>query len=418
MAGVTHEAASPLGARYRLAGDTIGADEIAAAKEALDSGLFTMGARVQAFEAEFAAWVGARHAVMVNSGSSANLILVEALLRGGRRDGPLAPGDEVLVPGLAWPTTVWPIVQLGLIPVFVDIDPVTLGMDLESAGAAIGPRTRAMFTIHPLGRALDIPSIRQFCDLHDLVLLEDTCESLGAHDVLGRHSGTVGWGGTFSFFYSHHISTMEGGMVVTNDDALADDLHGFRAHGWIRDRADRARWVVENPGLDPRFMFVSTGYNVRPTEIQAAIGRVQLRRLDSLLGERETLAQRVYGWLQSSAPWLELVGSELLVATSSPKRSARRHSWMTFPLRLGADAPLGRDALTQHLERAGVETRPVIAGNLARHPALQRIRHRSSPSLASCDAILSDALMIGCNPTASPESLAVLAGAIASLASF
>ena len=184
---------------YRLAGDTIGPEEIAAAKEVLDSGFFTMGTRVRQFEREFADWVGARHGVMVNSGSSANLLLAEALLRGARRPGPLQPGDEVLVPALAWPTTVWPLVQLGLVPVFVDIDPRTLGLDLESARTALGHRTRAVFVIHPLGRALDLTALEPFCSADGLVLLEDTCESLGAHSG-GRHAGTAGWGGSYSFF--------------------------------------------------------------------------------------------------------------------------------------------------------------------------------------------------------------------------
>src|SRR4051794_14557206 len=224
-------------APYRIAAETMGSDEIEAAKAVLDSGRLTMGDRVMQFEAEFAEWIGAGHAVMVNSGSSANLLIVDSLLRSTFPRQLLSPGDEVIVPGLAWPTTVWPLAQLGLVPVFADVDPLTLAIDLDSARSVIGPRTRGMFVIHPLGRAIDVPAYAEFCATNELVLIEDCCESLGAHSSR-KHVGTVGLASSFSFYFSHHISTIEGGMVATNDQALADDLRGLRAHGWIRDRSD------------------------------------------------------------------------------------------------------------------------------------------------------------------------------------
>ncbi len=267
---------------YRLAADTLSGEEISAAKAVLDSGRLTMGDRVRAFEEQFAVAVGARHAVMVNSGSSANLLIVDGLLRRTAGEAPLRAGDEVLVPALSWPTTVWPIVQLGLVPVFVDIDPTTLAIDLESARQAIGPRTKAMFLIHVLGRAAGMGEYQRFCARHGLRLIEDVCESLGAHSE-GRHVGTFGDAGSFSFYFSHHISTIEGGMVVTNDAELCDDLRSLRAHGWVRDRTDKARWKESSPGIDERFLFIAPGYNVRPTEIQGAIGSAQLRRLETML---------------------------------------------------------------------------------------------------------------------------------------
>ena len=400
---------------YRLAADTIAHDEIEAAKAVLDSGRFTMGPRVRQFEEEFAAWVGAREAVMVNSGSSANLLMAEALTRGTRGPARLAPGDEVLVPALAWPTTVWPIVQHGLVPVFVDIEPNTLGLSLESARATIGPRTRAMFLIHPLGRALDMMAIEGFCRTFNLELLEDSCESLGSF-WSGRHVGTFGLAGSFSFYFSHHLSTIEGGMVVTEAPELADDLRSFRAHGWVRDRSDRVSWAHDFPDIDSRFLFATTGYNVRPMELQGAIGSVQLRRLDTMLEARARLARDVAGWLAQSAPWLELVGGDTISSDPTLPRRTRSHSWMTLPLRLAEDAPVARDTLMNHLELQGVETRPVIAGNLARHPAARRIPHRVAASLKESDAVLDRALMIGCHPVLAPGARATLERAIASLA--
>jgi CDP-6-deoxy-D-xylo-4-hexulose-3-dehydrase len=394
----------------------MGTDEIEAAKAALDSGQLTMGPRVRAFEAEFADWVGASHAVMVNSGSSANLLMVDALLRPTSSTPLLEAGDEVIVPGLAWPTTVWPLAQLGLIPVFADVDPATLAIDLESARSVVGPRTRGMFLIHPLGRAVDLRAYQAFCTANSLRLLEDCCESLGAHWD-GSHVGTTGIASSFSFYFSHHISTVEGGMVVTDDLGLADDLRGLRAHGWVRDRSDRAAWVAEHPGFDPRFLFVTMGYNVRPTEIQAAIGSVQLRRLDEMLFARESLARAVRGWLGASAPWLELIGAETLDAMTPANRSGRTNSWMTLPLRVGPDAPVDRDTVVDHFERNGVETRPIIAGNLARHPAIRQVVHRCAPSMDACDALLRETFMIGCHPVLSTGSLTTLERAIALLAS-
>jgi CDP-6-deoxy-D-xylo-4-hexulose-3-dehydrase len=402
---------------YPLAAETFGREEIDAAKEVLDSGRLTMGERVREFEADFAAWTGAPHALMTNSGSSANLLAVDAMLRRSDREAPWRPGDEVLVPGLSWPTTVWPLVQLGLVPVFVDVNPTTLAIDLDSAASALTPSVKGMLLIHPLGRVPDMAPYLGFCEEHGLALLEDTCESLGGHSH-GRHAGTLGVTGTFSCYFSHHISTIEGGVVITSDSALYDDLLSARAHGWIRNRSDRAQWAERHPELDSRFMFIMAGYNVRPTEIQGAVGRVQLRKLDRMLEAREALARRVQRWLEKSAPWLDLIGAECLPPEGTPvERRGRVHSWMTMPLRVRQDAPIGAGRLQQHLEAQGVETRPIIAGNLARHPAAARLKTRHADSLQECDSLLQRGFMIGCHPVFSAGALDTLERAIASLSS-
>jgi CDP-4-dehydro-6-deoxyglucose reductase, E1 len=397
---------------YALAADTFGPEEIEAAKRVLDSGRLTMGEQVKAFEREFAAWTGAKQAVMVNSGSSANLIAVDALLRRCGTDAPLKAGDEVLIPGLAWPTTAWPVAQLGLVPVFVDIDPTTLAIDLASAKAALTPRTRGMFLIHVLGRVPDMAAYKKFCDDNGVTLVEDTCESLGAH-YDGRHAGTFGAMGTFSFYFSHHISSIEGGAVVTNDDELADDLRSLRAHGWVRDRTDKQAWKDKYPEFDDRFLFITGGYNVRPMELQAAIGRVQLGRLDDMLDGRQELAGKVAAWTKS-VPWLKLLGAECLAAGKATRR-ARTHSWMTFPLVVDASAPVDVDQVKQKLEDTGVETRPIIAGNLARHPAVQRFTSRTAGPLSQCDRLLERGFMIGCHPVLAPGALEALEAGFAAL---
>lgn len=400
--------------RYGLAANTIGPDEIEAAVAVLQSGQLTMGEITGRFEDAFARFVGAQHALMVNSGSSANLLAVEARLRGVRGDRRRwVPGDEVLVPALAWSTTVWPIAQLGLVPVLVDVDPSTLAIDLESAGSALGPRTVGMFLIHVLGQAADMTHYVAFCEDHGLVLLEDACESLGARWD-GDHVGTFGEIGTFSTYFSHHVNTIEGGVVVTGDASVYDDIWSMRSHGWVRDRSDQRSLTDRSPTFDDRFLFVTTGYNVRPTEVNAAIGLVQLERLPAMLDARTRLASLVDGWV-SDVPWLRLVGSERLVgdATSADRRS---HSWMTLPFEVVADVPIEASKVTWLLEQSGIETRPVIAGNLARHPAMQQVDHRVAGSLDVSDRILSRYFMIGCHPEVSPAQLETLEAGFAKLA--
>ena len=314
----------------------------------------------------------------VHSGSSANLLAVDAMLRRSSGEIPWKVGDEVLVPALSWPTTVWPLVQLGLSPVFVDVRPDTLAIDLESAKTALSPRTKGMFLIHVLGHAAHATEYASFCREHGLVLLEDTCESLGAHHD-GVHAGLFGRASTFSCYFSHHISTIEGGVIVTDDLALRDDLSSLRAHGWVRDRSDKASWLERYPGLDERFLFAMAGYNVRPTEMHAAIGRVQLRKLDSMLAAREALAIQVYGWLLRSAPWLELIGGDMLPdAAGARDRGARVHSWMTLPIRLRPNSRHSVPQVKAHLESMGVETRPSSLA-FGKHPAAASFAYAPRP---------------------------------------
>ncbi len=398
---------------YPLASTTFGPEEIEAAKAVFDSNQFTMGERVSKFEREFAEWTGAKHSIMVNSGSSSNLLMVDLMLRRSRGTAPWKRGDEVLVPALAWPTTVWPLVQLGLVPVYVDVDPKTLAIDVESARCALTEKTKGMFLIHVLGQAADMAKINQFCEEADLDLIEDNCESLGAH-FNGTHAGTFGVTGSYSCFFSHHISTMEGGMITTNDSEIYDDLKSIRAHGWTRDRSDHAEWAKKNPELDPRFLFIMPGYNVRPTEVAAAIGSVQLRKLDSMLEAREKLAKTVNEWTIKNAPWMKLIGAEHLTDKKITRRE-RRHSWMTFPFRLNPKAPVTAAKVKEIFESAGVATRPIIAGNLARHPANAGLETRSAPGLGTCDEILSRGFMIGCHPVLDPSAKAVLEKAFTEL---
>lgn len=399
--------------KYSLAKDSFDQQEIDAVVNVMKSGKYTMGEQVSLFERELAEWMGAKHALMVNSGSSANLLMVEALLRRSLSEGVLKAGDEVLVPALSWPTTVWPLLQLGLVPVFTDVDPTTLAIDLKSAERSLSPKTKGMFLIHVLGLAADMKAYQAFCKKNGITLIEDCCESFGAF-FEGQHVGLFGMAGSMSHFFSHHLTTMEGGTIITNDTALFDDLKSFRAHGWIRDRSDKEAWVKKYPQLDSRFMFITSGYNVRPMELQAAVGRVQLKKIDQFLQDRDVLAATVAEICKNKSPQLRLIGSEFI--SDKKDRKSRRHSWMNLPFVI-QNSNLDRKKVMAHLESLGVETRPIIAGNLSRHPACEKLNTVTRDSLGVCDQILEKGFMIGCHSGLTSSQVGVLEKALTTLGS-
>ncbi len=353
-----------------LASVGLRSQDIAAAYSVLTSGNLTMGEKVKAFETEMQNQLGAKHFIMVNSGSSANLAIVESLLRPSRGKAKLSAGDSVLVPAVAWPTTIWPLVQLGLDPVFVDVDPETLALDLNKAEEVIhnsqGKKFAALFPIHPLGLALEHSRYLSFANKHGLLLINDTCEALGA-SFDQRAAGTIGIAGSYSFYFSHHMTTMEGGGIATDDDLIADDLRSIRSHGWSRDRSDASSYSAGVSDNDSKFLFISTGYNIRPMEIQAAIGLAQLPDLPSFINSRREIAQRVYD---------ALAGTNLKVIDggyfSQPDK--QRHSWMLIPIKItGPNAESRRKEITAELNRQGIETRPVLTGNFLAQPSVRNI---------------------------------------------
>lgn len=378
--------------RLPLTANLLGEEEISAAKAALDSGFLTMGRLCEQFEREFARYNGAEHAVMVNSGSSANLLALFALanpllaLAGKRRR--IGAGDEVIVPALSWSTSIWPVLQVGATPVFVDCDPETLQLTPEAIRAAITPKTAAIVVVHVLGGACNIADIAALAVEHDLWLIEDTCESLG---VLwdGRKAGTFGDLGTFSFYFSHHITTIEGGMVVTDNGQLADLLRSMRSHGWVRGMGNAADIERQNPDIDPRFLFVTTGFNLRPTEINAAIGLEQLKRLEGFNARRRKIAERFdrgFAGLHQSG--------ELQLVRSDPRCQPAPFGYPVL-----CKTPESRRAFRQHLEAAGVETRPIICGNMVRQPAFKHLPHRVSGRLDGADRVMDRGIYWGPHPS-------------------
>ncbi len=322
-----------------------GPDEVIEALDALVSTQVTMGARTRAFEAAWSARCGRRHGVMVNSGSSANLLMLAALVEIGR----LSPGDEVLVPAVGWSTTLFPVAQAGFVPVLVDVDPASLCIDPVAAARARTPRTRAVLAVHLLGQ----PAALRDPAFDGLIRLEDACAAHGA-SVDGTPVGNLGDAASFSFFFSHHLTTIEGGMVLTDDDAVADALRSLRAHGWIRERSDREALAAAHPGSDPRFLFVSPGWNLRPTEVQAAFGLVQVARLDAWVARRRA----------NHAAWCGALAGVPGV-TAFPERPGTVHAGFAFPFLVDGDRP----RIQRHLASHGIDSRPISGGHLAHHPA-------------------------------------------------
>lgn len=370
-----------------------GAEEVSGALAAMLDRNVTMGAQVRAFEAEFAALVGAKHAVMVNSGSSANLLAL-AVLSNPSLPGALRPGDEVVVPAVTWATTISPILQHGCVPVLVDIDPTTLNLRPEDLANALSSRTRAVMPVHLLGNPVDMGPLLEFAAQHDLWVIEDTCESLGS-SIGGQMVGSFGDCGTYSFYFSHHITTIEGGMLVTSDDRIADLARSMRAHGWTRDMTNRAEIEAANPWIDPRFLFVNVGYNLRPTELQAAFGLVQLKRLDSFNVSRRANAEYLLDAMSdlSSSGHLEFV----------TEQHGARSTWFGFTVM--AHSGEARRHLSRHLEARGIATRPIVAGNLAVQPAFRDNPHRTVGHLAGATQVGERGLFIGNHPNLSRPQL-------------
>ncbi|NAZ83638.1 aminotransferase class V-fold PLP-dependent enzyme [Kineococcus sp. R8] len=366
--------------RLPLATTTWDDAERAAMQRVIESGYFTMGAEVRSFERAFADTVGARYAVMVNSGSSANLLAVAAAVLAPGVD--LAPGDEVIVPAVSWSTTYYPLQQYGLRLRFVDVDPLTLNLDLDAVRAACGPATKAVMAVNLLGNPNDFAHLQAICTENDLVLFEDNCEALGA-TFEGRAAGTFGLLGTYSTFFSHHISTMEGGVVVTDDEVLHHYLLSLRAHGWTRDLPD-VNHVHDKTGdpFEDSFRFVLPGYNVRPLELSGALGQEQLKKLDDIVAGRRRNAERV----------TEALGAQPGVRL---QQEIGESSWFGFSLVLQGNLSGRRRDLVTALTANGIECRPIVAGNFTKNPVMAHLDAVWPASLPAAEEVDRDGLFFG-----------------------
>ncbi len=383
--------------RFPLATSTWDQAEQDAIARVIASDRYTMGREVAEFERRFAAFTGSRHAVMVNSGSSANLLMTAALFFTRNPALRLRRGDEVIVPAVSWATTYAPLSQYGLHLKFVDIDRETLNYDLAALAAAISDRTRALMVVNLLGNPNDFDAIARLTAGRDIVMIEDNCESMGA-TFGGRQAGTFGVMGTFSTFFSHHISTMEGGVVVTDDEELYHVMLSLRAHGWTRNLTEQNH-VTGTRDPDPfeeSFRFVLPGYNLRPLEMSGAIGQAQVDKLPGLIAGRRANADLA----------LAALGDHPLFTL---QREVGESSWFGFSLLLRPGTITRRDIVAR-LPPAGFECRPIVSGNFARKEVVAHFDHSIAGDLPNADYIDTHGLFVGNHHYPIPEAIAALAG--------
>ena len=382
--------------KFPLATATWGQEEPDAMQRVISSGMFTMGEHVKAFERDFSKYIGSKYCVMVNSGSSAILLMCAALFYTKNSKLKLKRGDEVIVPAVSWSTTYYPLYQYGLKIKFVDINLETLNYDLGQLESAVTDKTRAIMAVNLLGNPNDFARINQIIGGRDIVLMEDNCESMGAK-FEGKHAGTFGVMGGFSSFFSHHISTMEGGLIVTDDEELYQILLSLRAHGWTRN-LPKTNLVCGEKSDDPfeeSFRFVLPGYNVRPLELEGALGVEQVKRLPGLIK-----ARRANGKLLQAA----LANHPDIIIQQEIGES----SWFGFSLVIRPDSKLTRKALVIKLNELGFECRPIVAGNFAKNEVVKYFDSEVHGILKNAEHIDHNGLFVGNHHYPIPDAFAAL----------
>jgi len=369
---------------YELAADTWGEEEKAAIAEVFASGRYTMGPKTAEFERAFAAHIGRRYALMVNSGSSANLVGVAALAY--RKDRPLKPGDEVIVPAIAWSTTYCPLQQYGLKLKFLDVELDTLNMDVSRLEAALTARTRMIMGVSILGNPAALDVMRKFADQHGLIFFEDNCESLGA-SLGGKPCGTFGDIGTFSTFFSHHISTIEGGILTTDDAELNALARSIRNHGWTRDvPGDAGIYEPWDDEFREAYRFILPGYNVRPQEINAAVGLVQIDKVAAMTEARRrnmTLFNKLFA------------GDDRFII----QRENGRSSSFSFTIILNPERNIDRDRVFAALRDADIGFRMITGGCYPRHEAIKHFDYELVGPMTNADIAHDYGFFVGNHPT-------------------
>ena len=398
----------------RYAGAVYNDDEIKNMINAILDGWFGVSKYARRFESEFSRFLGVKRTIVTNSGSSANLLAVSALLsKQLSEDERLKPGDEVITPALTFPTTLNPIIQNGLVPVFLDVDPETYNIRADDLEKALSEKTRAILVPHTLGNPNEMDALCDFADEHHLFLIEDACDALGSkYD--GKYVGSFGAFGTFSFYPAHQITMGEGGAIVTSDRRLADIALSMRDWGRAcvmpicdpsrcpdkecpkairKERAANPHGLPED--YDKRYTYVNIGYNLKPTEIQAAMGLAQLKKLPDFIEARKRNFRSMYS---------ELLEYEdiFVLPRSLPKSDP---CWFAFPLTIRKDAPFTRREIVEWLTKRRIEVKMIFAGNILRHPAYRGIRCRLAQDLANSDYIMRNSFFVGVYPGITEEKI-------------
>lgn len=381
----------------RYAGRVFDSAEICSLVDASLDFWLTEGRFTEEFELDFAEFIDCEYATFVNSGSSANLLALTSLTSHLLGENRLKPGDEVITVAAGFPTTLNPILQNGLIPVFLDIEPGTYNIKVENLAEAITPKTRAIFIAHTLGNPFNLEQILKIVKAHNLWLVEDCCDALGSN-YNNKKVGTFGHVATCSFYPAHHITTGEGGMVFTNNEQIARAVKSFR--DWGRDcyckggenNTCGTRFSGQHgtlpKGYDHKYVYSHIGYNLKATDMQAAIGVEQMKKLPSFIAARKENFQR---WQNVFSKYDKYFIRPVATPNSDP-------AWFGYPVTIKKDAPFTRNELTNFLDKNKVETRNLFAGNLLRQPAYSNIEHRVEGDLSNTDFIMNNTFFLGTYP--------------------
>mgnify|MGYP001252194707 FL=1 len=358
--------------------------DIFKAIKVLKTGKLTMGTNVSSFEKEFTSKLKTNYSLMVNSGSSANLLAIQCLINPYRKKR-LKIGDEIIIPSLCWSTSLWPIVQSGLKPIFVDIDKETLNINLADLEKKITKKTKGIMLVHVLGNSTDMTKLMKIKKKYKLILIEDTCESLGAQ-YKNKFLGTFGEFSSYSFYASHQISSGEGGMICCKDKSDYEIIKSLRSHGWSRNLSNERKISNNNPHLDKRFIFYNSGFNLRPTEIAGAIGRSQFKDLFKFKKIRNLNRKNIINLFKKD----KKINRSIKVI--KPNKNVNP-SWFGLPLIVNKKNLLKK--LMLKLEKNGIETRPIISGNFLKQPSVKKYGLIKNIKFRNADYINNHGFFIG-----------------------
>jgi CDP-6-deoxy-D-xylo-4-hexulose-3-dehydrase len=385
------------GERIPFSGRVFDSEEVTNLVESSLDFWLTSGRFSKEFETRFASFMDSKFCLLVNSGSSANLVAFSTLTSPQLGDRRIRPGDEVITVAAGFPTTVAPIIQNGCVPVFLDVELGTYNIDVKQLEIALSPKTKAIMIAHTLGNPFDVESIMDFANKHHLWVVEDCCDAVGS-EVNGKKVGTFGHLATVSFYPAHHMTMGEGGAVITNMSKLFVIARSFRDWGRDcycepgKDNTCGRRFGGQHGelpfGYDHKYVYSHIGYNLKVTDMQAAVGVAQLEKLPSFIQKRKENFRLLNDFLKTFEEYFLL------------PRVLDKHdpSWFGYPITVKMNAPFTRDEFTQFLESKGVQTRLVFAGNLTKQPAFLNVTYRIVGNLKNTDVVMKDTLFIGVYP--------------------
>ena len=371
---------------YPLIEDPFSNNDIREGIKVLKSKQLTISKKTVNFEKDFSSSLKSKYSLMVNSGSSANLLALQCLINPYRKNS-LKAGDEVIIPTLCWSTSLWPIIQSNLKPVFVDINPLTLNIDESEVEKKITKKTKAILLVHVLGNSCDMDQIMKIKKKHNLILIEDTCESLGSK-YNDKYLGTFGEFSSFSFYSSHQISSGEGGMICCKDKVDYNIIKSLRSHGWSRGTSFENTIYKSNKRLDKRFIFFNSGYNLRPTEVSAAIGHNQFKRLNKFISIRNFNKKKIILSMKKNMIINKKIDFYYENKNVTP-------SWFGLPIKILVNKKKYKNIIIKKLEKNGIETRPIISGNFADQPAAKKYNLTSNNKFPNTDFVYNNSFFIG-----------------------